>query len=80
MSTLRTLNIANNAISAPVLTSLEFQMVLCQLRNAHVTEIDASYKSIDDADATRMAEVLRCAIEMRLCDRMRFTYLPSYAL
>jgi len=33
------------------------ELVLCQLR-AQVTEIDASGKDFDDADATRMAEAL----------------------
>ncbi len=39
---------------------VQLELVLCLLRNVHVTQIDASLKRFDDADATRIAEALRC--------------------
>ena len=72
-STLRTLELSGNTISAPVLKSVELECVLCQLRNAQVTEIDASGKGFDDTDATRISEALRCAILcMCRCSCMSF--------
>jgi len=56
-SQLQTLFLIQNHISAAVLKDVELELVLCQLR-AQVTEIDASGKDFDDADATRMAEAL----------------------
>ncbi len=61
-STLQVLSMFDNPISAPVIKSLELELVLCQLRNAHVTAIDAANKGFDDADATCIAEALRCDI------------------
>ncbi len=61
-STLQVLSMFDNPISAPALKSLELELVLCQLRNARVTTIDAANKGFDDADATRIAEALRCDI------------------
>jgi hypothetical protein len=61
-STLQILSMFDNPISAPVRKSLESELVLCQLRNAHVTKIDAPNKGFDDADAIRIAEALRCEI------------------
>jgi hypothetical protein len=65
-STLQTLGILHNFISAPVLKIVELEFVLCQLRNAHVTQIDARRKGFDDADAIRIAEALRCEI-LHMC-------------
>ncbi len=59
-STLRNIGISDMAITLPILKSVKLEVVLCQLRNAHVTQIDASRKGFDDADATRIAEALRC--------------------
>jgi hypothetical protein len=50
------------AITVPVLKAVALEVVLCQLRNAHVTHIDASQKRFDDADATRIGEALRCVM------------------
>ncbi len=49
-----------NPISDPIRKSVGLELVLCQLRNVHVTEIHASNKCFDGADATRIAEALRC--------------------
>jgi hypothetical protein len=59
-STLQRFRLSGNSVSDHVLKSVELQLVLCQLRNAHITEIDASHKGFDDADATCIAEALRC--------------------
>ncbi len=70
-STLRNLDLSNNPISAPVRKSVYLEVVLCQLRNVQVTRIDASYREFDDADATRIAEALRCEFMcMCWCGRM----------
>ncbi len=61
-STLRKLGIFNSAITTLVFKSVAIEVVLCQLRNAHVTEIDASDKLFDDDDATRIGEALRCVM------------------
>jgi hypothetical protein len=60
-TTLRRLDLKGNPISASVLTSVELELVLCQMRNAAVTNIDASRKGFDDADALRISDALRCA-------------------
>ncbi len=60
-STLRNLGILYDmAVTLPILKSLKLEVVLCQLRNAHVTKIEASDKGFDDGDASRIAEALRC--------------------
>jgi hypothetical protein len=46
--------------------------VLCQLRNAQVTRIEAVDKGFDDADATRIAEALRC-------DVLSYEFVRSHA-
>ncbi len=51
-----------NLASDQIRKLVALEVVLCQVRNAHVTEIDASDKGFDDADATRIAEALRCDI------------------
>ena len=61
-SKLQTLDLVYNRISKPVQKSVDLEMVLCQLRNAQVTEIDALDDDFDDADAIRIAEALKgCA-------------------
>ena len=60
-STLQCLDIFSFSINAPVLKSVALELVLCQLRNAQVTEIDAWSKGFDDGDAARIAEALGCA-------------------
>jgi hypothetical protein len=67
-------------MSAPVRKSVRLELVLCRLRNAHVTEIgaSASKKGFDDADATRIAEAWRCEIlHMCLCDRITHAWRPK---
>ena len=74
-STLGELYISDNPISAPVCKSVELELVLCRLRNAQVTEIEASGYGFDDADATRIAEALRCEIVcLCWCGRMRLSW------
>jgi hypothetical protein len=53
--------LSGNPISASVLKSVELEFVLCRMRNAAVTDIDAGDKGFDDADASRIADALRCA-------------------
>ena len=67
---------SGNAVSDHVLKSVELELVLCQLRNAHITEIDASNKGFDDADATCIAEALRCDHPARAHVFVRPTDLP----
>ena len=57
----RGLDLSGNSISATALKCLELEFVLCRMRNAAVTDIDASGKGFDDADASRIADALRCA-------------------
>jgi len=60
-----------NLASDQVRKLVALEVVLCQVRNAHVTKIDASRNDFDDADATRIAEALRCDIPYaRACVRM----------
>ncbi len=68
-STLRILSVEEDqgGLNIPLSKSVALELVLCQLRNAHVTEIDASHKHFDDADATRIAEALRCDHAARVC-------------
>jgi hypothetical protein len=66
-STLQRFFLSGNSVSDHVLKSVELELVLCQLRSAHVTAIDASNKGFDDADATRIAEALRCEHPARAC-------------
>ena len=74
-STLQALDISDNLISDPVCKSVDLEFVLCQLRNAQVTEIDARDKGFDDADATRIAGALRCDIVFLCwCGRMRLSW------
>ncbi len=63
-----------NLASDQVCKLVALEVVLCQLRNTHVTKIDASRNDFDDADATRIAEALRCDIPYAracvcVCDR-----------
>ncbi len=75
-STLRTLVLPGARISKFARKGVELELLLCKLRNAHVTQIDASnnHKALhgvdtclDDAEATRIAEALRCEHSARAC-------------
>ena len=73
-SSLQSMHWDENLASDQVCKLVALEVVLCQVRNAHVTEIDASDKDFDDADATRIAEALRCDIPYAracvcVCDR-----------
>jgi hypothetical protein len=63
-------------ISFPVEKFVALEFVLCRLRNAHVTTIDASRLGFDDADAIRIAEALRCD-NLDLCDLSQPHYIES---
>ena len=64
-SSLQNCVLYGNSVSEHVLNSVKLELVLCQLRNARVTEIHASDNGFDDADATRIAEALRCEHHIR---------------
>ena len=61
-SSLQSMHWDENLASDQVRKLVALEVVLCQVRNAHVTKIDASRNDFDDADATRIAEALRCDI------------------
>lgn len=56
---LRHLELSGNPMSASARKSIELELVLCQLRNAAVTDI--ACRGFDDGDASRIADALRCA-------------------
>ena len=58
-STLTTLDVSNNPMSAAVRKTLELEFVLCRMRNPTVTVIKASGKGFDEQDAIKIGEGLR---------------------
>ena len=73
-SSLHSLSFYDNLASDQVCKLVALEVVLCQVRNTHVTDIVWMYKNFDDADATRIAEALRCDIPYAracvcVCDR-----------
>ncbi len=58
-STLTTLGVSGNSMSAAARKSIALEFVLCQMRNPVVTEIDASDQGFDDQDAIKIGEGLR---------------------
>ena len=57
-STLTTLDVSNNPMSAAACKAIELEFVLCRMRNPTVTEIYASGKGFDDQDAIKIGEGL----------------------
>ena len=58
-STLTTLNVSDNPMSAAARKAIGVEFVLCQMRNPTVTEINAGSKGFDDQDAIKIGEGLR---------------------
>ena len=63
-STLTTLDVSANPMSAAVYKAIEVEFVLCRMRNPMVTEIDASFKDFDDQDAIKIGEGLRFVLHI----------------
>jgi hypothetical protein len=78
-SSLHGLSFYGNPSSHRVCKLVALEVVLCQVRNAQVTQIDASGKHFDDADATRIAEALRCDIlrAQHVCVRPQDLYMVT---
>ena len=67
-STLTTLHVSNNPMSAAARKAIEVELVLCRMRNPTVTSIDGSGKGFDDQDAIKIGEGLRFALcIIRIC-------------
>jgi hypothetical protein len=63
-STLTTLAVSGNPMSAAACKAIELEFVLCQMRNPSVTQIDTSDKGFDDQDAIKMGEGLRFVLHI----------------
>jgi hypothetical protein len=63
-STLTTLDVSINRISAAARKAIELELVLRRMRNPKVTEIDMSGKGFDDQDAVKIGEVLRFVLHI----------------
>ena len=58
-SSLTTLDVSDNPMSAVARKAIQVEVVLCQLRNQTVTRIDASGEGFGDQDAIKIGEGLR---------------------
>ena len=63
-STLTTLDVSDNPMSAAARKTIELEFVLCQMRNPMVTEIDAPAMDFDDQDAIQIGEGLRFVLHI----------------
>ena len=63
-STLTTLGVSGNSMSAAARKSIALEFVLCQMRNPTVTQIRASGKGFDDQDAIKIGEELRFVLHI----------------
>ncbi len=71
-STLTTLDVSDNPMSAAARKAIEVELILCQMRNPTVTKIDASGKGFDDQDAIKIGEGLRFVLFIKppfVCDK-----------
>ena len=63
-STLTTLDVSGNPMSAAAHKAIQLEFVLCRMRNRTVTEIDASDQGFDDQDASKIVEGLRFVLRI----------------
>ncbi len=58
---LRELDLSGNPLSNSARKSVQLELVLRRMRKAAFMRIDAFHGGFDDADASRIADALRCA-------------------
>jgi hypothetical protein len=63
-STLTTLDVSNNPMSAAASKAIELEFVLCQMRNPTVTKIKANSKGFDDHGAIKIGEGMRFVLHI----------------
>ena len=63
-STLTSLVVSDNPMSAAARKAIEVEFVLCRMRNPTVTKINASGKGFDDQDAIKIGEGLRFVLHI----------------
>jgi hypothetical protein len=69
-STLTTLGVSKNPMSAAAHKAIEVEFVLCRMRNPTVTEIVATGNGFDDQDAVKFGEGLRYVLHIiPICDQ-----------
>ena len=63
-STLTSIHVSHNPMSAAACKAIELEFVLCRMRNPTVTQIESSHEGFDEQDAIKIGEGLRFVLHI----------------